>query len=290
MTKPPADFEKLRAEIMARYARLSPRLRQVAHFALEHPNDFALHNIAMLASHIGVSSSALIRFAKALDYRGFSDMQTVFRLPLSDSTPNHYSEHARSPVNAPHCVVRPAAISMLRELLDSGIASVEQLVRELSPERLEQAVDWLVESKEVYVFGQRRAFPAAAYLAHALTHLGRHVQVLDGAGGLLTQQASCISEDDLLIVLSFPPYALETADLAADAAARGAAVIAITDSPLDPVAGVASVCFEVHESRVQGLPSLMATLCLIQALVINVGLRTGNKRPSTLKPIRTRTG
>lgn len=288
MTKPPSDFEKLRAEIMTRYSRLSPRLRQIAHFALEHPNDFALQNIAMLASRIGVSSSALIRFAKALDYRGFSDMQTVFRLPLSDNTPS--SEHSRSPVTALHGVVRPAAIAVLKELLDGGIASVEQLVRELSPERLEQAVDWLVESKEVYVFGQRRAFPAAAYLAHALTHLERHVQVLDGAGGLLSQQASWISEDDLLIVLSFPPYALETADLAADAAAKGAAVIAITDSPLDPVAGVASICFQMHESRVQTLPSLMVTLSLIQTLVINVSLRTGNKRPCTLKPIRTRTG
>ncbi|MDQ2696522.1 MAG: MurR/RpiR family transcriptional regulator [Pseudomonadota bacterium] len=281
MSKPHRDFESLRQEIVARLPRLSRRLQQVARFALEHPNDIALQNIAMIASRVGVPPSTIIRFAKALDYRGFSDMQAVFRLPLSDGLAGSRDR----PDWTPDAADGPAAV--LAELLDACTAAVEQLKRDVPPERLAQAVDLLAGSRTVYVVGQQGAFAAAAFLGYALTHLERPVRVLDGAGDMLLKQAGGIADGDVLVAVSFAPYSVEMAELAARVAAAGAAVIAITDSLLDPFAGVATVHLPVHERRVRSLPSLAATVCLIQALVINVGLRLRDKQRD-LKPCRPR--
>lgn len=293
MKRPHSDFEKLREEIVSRLPKLSHRLQQIAHFALEHPHDIALQNIAMISSRIGVAPSAIIRFAKALDYRGFSDMQVVFRLPLSDNSLSsvnngHLGPYTKWPGEA--CLSDAAAI--LEALLDTADMAIKQWVREDLPERLKQAIDLLAERHAVYIIGQGRLFSVAAYLFYELTHLQRHVHLLDGVGGMLSEQASRITDEDVLVALSFPPYTLEMADLVADAAAKGAAVIAITDSRLNPIAGAATVCLEVHERHVRGVPSLAATLLLVQALVFNVNLRRMKDQRADrrhIHPIRTGT-
>ena len=277
MNKPPRDFDKLRQEIAARLPKLSRRLQQIARFSLEHPKYVALENVTMIASHIGVPPSAIIRFAKALDYRGFSDMQAVFRLPLSDSLSDNHREILSRPGKTSGERARPDAVALLDMLGDYGTVSVKQMLHDIPPERLEQAAELLANRNAIYVIGQHGAFSMAAYLGYALTHLGRPVHLLDGVGGMLFEQASSISDRDVLIAVSLSPYAPEMTELAVRAASKGAAVIAIADSPFDPFSGTATVYLEVREQRVHSLPLLTATLCLIQALVIDVSLRLEEK-------------
>ena len=75
----PKDLEKLRAEIVRRHEELSPRLQQVAQFVLDHPQDMGLQTLAVIAQRCHVQPSTVVRFAKAMGYRGASDMQRLFR-------------------------------------------------------------------------------------------------------------------------------------------------------------------------------------------------------------------
>ena len=145
MKRPHRDFEKLKAEINSRYAAMSPRLQQIARFALAHPNEIALQNISMISSRLGVAPSSMIRFAKALDYRGFSDMQAVFRVPLSEESPNGGGDVGEQhPASSCDNGIHPAA-ELLLELLDASVASLKALLREVPPERLDPAVHALCE-------------------------------------------------------------------------------------------------------------------------------------------------
>lgn len=274
MKKPPRDFDTLRNEIVVRLPKLSRQLQKIARFALEHPNDIALETVTMIASHTGVAPSAMIRFAKALDYRGFSDMQAVFRLPLTGDVA---SNHGEPPYWSGQRPSGPAQITVLDEVLAAGMASLRQLAHAVRPERLERAIELLAAGQTVYAIGQRRAFPVAIYLACLLHHQHRQVYLLDGMGGMLSAQARDIADGDVLLAVSFPPYALEMAELAARAVARGAAVIAITDSTMDPIVDAATVSLEVREQDIHACPSMMATVCLAQGLVIGAGLRRMGK-------------
>ena len=78
----PATYEALEETIAARYPSLSPQLQRISRFALEYPNEVALETVANLAGRAAVQPSSMVRFAQALGYDGFSDMQQVFRSHL----------------------------------------------------------------------------------------------------------------------------------------------------------------------------------------------------------------
>ena len=74
-----ATFDELKEAIAGAYPALPKQLQHIARFALDRPNELALGTVAAVAEAAGVQPSAMIRFANALDFGGFSQMQQVFR-------------------------------------------------------------------------------------------------------------------------------------------------------------------------------------------------------------------
>ena len=88
----PGTFDELRQEIARLHADFSDRLRVIAEFALEHPTDMALGTVAEVAQRAKVQPSAIVRFANAVGYSGFTEMQQVFRTRLVDSVVPSYKD------------------------------------------------------------------------------------------------------------------------------------------------------------------------------------------------------
>ena len=90
----PQDYDALRQQMSERYESLSKRLRQIAKFAWDNPTIMAMETTAVIAERAGVQPSALIRFAKAFEYSGFSDMQRIFQAHVTDRSAS-YKERFR---------------------------------------------------------------------------------------------------------------------------------------------------------------------------------------------------
>ena len=73
------NYDELKDAIARAYPDMSKQLQRIARFALEKPADLALGTVAAVAEATEVQPSAMIRFANALGYGGFSEMQQVFR-------------------------------------------------------------------------------------------------------------------------------------------------------------------------------------------------------------------
>ncbi len=119
---------------------------------------------------------------------------------------------------------------MVREQIDEAIDGLQHLADALDAATLRAAVDLLARSTQVQLLAARRSFPVASYLAYGLAQLERRVTLLDGVGGTNAPFAATLRADDLLVVVSFRSYTPEVVDIAQQARARGAAVLAITDS------------------------------------------------------------
>lgn len=268
------NLAALRTRIAERYDGLSNRLQQIAKFVLDHPNDIALETVVVIAERAGVPPSALIRFAQALDYSGFREMQRVFQAPLASRSPS-YAERVRGlALDRAEQEEEDGPYHFLARFCAASAVALEHIQEVLTPEQLGQAVDLLVKARQVYVVAQRRSFPVAAYLAYALPHSEKPTHLLDGLGGMLDEQVRSIQPDDALIAISFSPYARETAAIVERAAARGASVIVISDSMVSPISRFASVFFEIKDAEVQGFRSLTASLCLAQTLAVGLAMRS----------------
>ena len=228
-----SDYDLLRADLAAKRDELSPRLRQLAEYALRNPNDMALETIAVIAERAGVPPSSLIRFANAFGYDGFSAMQRVFRSQLMERTTD-YAERIRG-LRRSDVGAAPAAV--LDRLAEAGIGRCEHLRGTTPPERLEGRSSLLAGAEAIHVVGQRRAFAVAAYLAYAIGQLGLRTHLLDGVGGMTLHQANFIAGRDVLIGGQLRALrARDPGGGARRASERGAPLIVLTDGPAQPAA------------------------------------------------------
>ena len=90
---------------------------------------------------------------------------------------------------------------------------------------------------------------------------------------MLFEQARAIGTDDVLVAVSYNPYALETVGVTKQARAGNASIISLTDGPLSPLMPISDVCLEVEETQVDSFRALSASMCLALALVVALGHR-----------------
>jgi DNA-binding MurR/RpiR family transcriptional regulator len=262
------DFEAFAAAVSEAYPRLSPQLQQIAQFVTEHPDQLALGTVATVAEAAGVQPSALIRFANALEFGGFTEMQQVFRTRLLDRSSSY-----RERIDAMRRSKGPGAAGagVLHQFVSEGMAELGHLEDNVHADDLAAAAALICRAKRVHVLAQRRAFPVACYLSYALAQLDMRVQLVDGVGGMLPDVLRQIGSDELLLVASFKNYSSDVIDAAQAAHTRGVPVVAITDFALSPLKPHAQVCFELGQGPNPAFRSLVAPLCLAQALVVSVG-------------------
>ena len=267
------SYEQLKGSLSRLYPGLSPQLQRIATYALEHPQDMALDTVAALARGAGVQPSALVRFAQALGYDGFSELQRIFRGRLverSNQAPGLHDYRERvAAFRADQARAGPGGV--LAQFVADGIASLEQVHALVAPADLAAAVRILSAARTIYTLGQRRSFTVAYYLAYALTQLDLNAHLLDAPGGMLRDRAELVGPKDALIVMSFRNYTAEVIEIAQACHARKVPVIAITDHALSPLAPHASVCFQIEEKSSKPFGMLAGPICFAQALVVSVG-------------------
>ena len=285
--KAPKTYEDLRHAIVAAYPAMSRQLQHIGRHAIDHPQEVAMSTVAVLAKRVGVQPSSLVRFAQALGFPGFSDMQQVFRSQLMRQFTS-IQERVQTLGHA-EAVEAIDARALLRRYVREGVDALERLPASVEAAALEEAVRVLAQAEQVYVLAQGRAFPVAYYLAFALARLERRALLLSGVGGvqLQNQQAELATPRDALLAVSFRPYTELVIDIAGELKARGVPVIAMTDSHVSPLAQQATTLLLVREEGQPMFLSLVAPVCLSQALVVALGQRlAGDANAGTETPTR----
>ena len=264
-------YEALRAEIARRHPRFADRLKQIAEFALDHPTDMALGTVAEVAERARVQPSAIVRFARALGYGGFTEMQQVFRSRLVASVAPSYKERIAGLRRDGrfHDGKNPRAV--LSRFASEGIVSLESLQDGVREKDLTRAIG-LLGAHTIHVLGLGGSFPVAAHLTYVLRKLGRRVTLLDGLGSALGDQAAAASPKDALIAISFKTYNPDTVRLFPALVARGLPAVAITDSLLSPIVEGADVVFEIPDMPEAALRTMVGPMCLAQSLAVGLTL------------------
>ena len=272
----PATFDALKAGISEAYPALTRQLQQIARFALDHPDDMALNTVAALSREAGVQPSSMVRFANALGFGGFSEMQHVFRNHLLTRSGSYRERIAR--IRSSGDGTSPGAV--LHQFVQQSIAGLEHLESVIPAATQAAAMRILAGAARIHVLAQRRSFPVGYYLAYALNQLELRAHLIDSVGGLTREFSRNVGRDEALLAISFRNYSPEVIDMTADCHRRGVPVVAITDTPLSPLARYASACFELGDDGRQPFRSLVEPMCLAQSLVVSLGHRLAERRPA----------
>ena len=271
-TPEPGGYDALRAEIARQHSRFSNRLKLIAEFALDYPTEMALGTVAEVAQRANVQPSAIVRFARALGYAGFTDIQQVFRSRLVASVAPSYKERIAGLRRDGrfHDTKTPRAV--LARFTSEGTLSLDMLQESVSEKDLSRAITIIGSALTIYVLGLGGSFPVAAHLTYVLRKLGRRVVLLDGLGSALGEQASSATPRDALIAISFKAYNPDTRRLFPELVARKVPAVVITDSLLSPLVQGAKVVFEIPDMPEAALRTMVAPMCLVQSIAVGLTL------------------
>jgi DNA-binding MurR/RpiR family transcriptional regulator len=288
---PPTNYDELKQAISERYPLLSKQLQGIARFALERPNELALGTVAAIADSAGVQPSSMVRFANALEFGGFSEMQQIFREHLVERSASYRERIEQMRQSKRNGGPASGPTGVLHASVSDAITELGHLEETVTSAQFNAAIKLLAGASQIHVLAQRRAFPVACYLAYALSQLELRTHLLDSVGGMLGEFVRGIAPDEVLIAVSFRNYSAGVIDAAADCHRRGVPVIAITDSPLSPLKAVARVTFELGDDSSRPFRSLVAPLCLAQSLVVSTGHQlAGTVEKRRAAPRRARVG
>ena len=280
-TSKPATLDGLRQLIGQESERLTPRMRDAARYACEHPNELAFNPLATIAERAKIAPAAFIRMAKALGYDGYTDLQRLFREPLQHGrkpTRPTYNERIRH-YGGEQALDNPDdPAEVLRAFSQANIVSLEHLQADASSLPLKQAISLIQNARMVHVLGLRRSFAVAAYLSYALNRVGQPAIQITGMGGAITEQASTANAQDLLIAISFPPYAADTLQVCEQLSLQGAKRLSITNALMSPIAKSADVVLEVNDAELKGFRSLTSAMCLAQTLAMGLAFSKREQR------------
>ncbi len=270
---PTPTTESFMAELAAQHHRLSKQLQRIGLYIEKHQDHISLERIQDVADHCSVQPSAVVRFCKHFGFSGYSELQALFRAGLSSQlAPGRtYQNRIRAVMEHEAGALSPAGIA--HEFIGSAVAGLQELQRNLPEACLKEAVELLAQAPSIWLVGARRAYPVASYLAYALQHTDKPVQLVHFTGAMHSGQLRGLRSGDVLVAISYAPYAAETLDAAEQAVERGARLIAITDSRMSPLAQKAEVQLLVQESMAFGFRALSSTMALVQALFIALAYR-----------------
>ncbi len=269
------DFEGLVAHLSSADLRLSRRLRQVAQFLLNNPEDVAIYNIVELARMAGVPTSTITRFTKEVGFAGFAELQAVFRQRLVGPR-LRYSEQlqalaASRPAPGPLDLDDPSAV--FDTFIQSGLDTLIRLREETDRDAMATFIEALASAHMVHIVAARGAFGVGAYCYYGLSQVGMHANLVDNLGSMRAEQLRFVGPEDVVLAITFDSYTPETLASAEAAAKAGHRLLSITDNEMSPIARLGLATLYVREARLGHFRSQIPAMALCQSIIVSVGRR-----------------
>ena len=257
---------------------LSKGQRQIAAFMLEHYDKAAYMTAAKLGALVGVSESTVVRFAIELGFDGYPELQhSLQELIRTKLTTLQRIEITND---------RIGDADLLEKVLCSDIDKIKRTLEEIDRDSFDRAVDALIGAKMIYIIGMRSSSSLASFMYHYLNLVFPHVRLVrTTSGSEIFEQILRISEEDVIIGISFPRYSKRIINAMEYAKKQSAHVIAITDSATSPIAAPADDLLLAKSDMASFVDSLVAPLSIINALIVAIGKKKQGEIAETFEKL-----
>ncbi|MBQ4612390.1 MAG: MurR/RpiR family transcriptional regulator [Clostridia bacterium] len=267
------------ALINAHEKEFSKGQRRIAQYIIEHCDEAAFMTALRLGEEAQVSESTVVRFATELGFEGYPQLQRAVQ------------EHIRSKLTIVERLevtrARMNEQNLLQNVAKGDIGNIRRTMEEMDETAFFDAVDTLVNARQIYVFGAGSCKALAGFLTHYLKMLlGGRVQIISSSSqNEIFEEMLDIGPQDAIIGISFPRYSSKAATTLHYAQSKGAGVVAITDSPLSPIAPYASSLLLAHSGTTSIVDSLVAPMSIVNALIVAISLRTMDQSRGKLEEL-----
>lgn len=257
-------------KIYEKYSEFTHTEKNIADFILNNSNYILYDTLNELSNKINTSTTSIIRFAKALGYSGFSDMQDAIREYVALDDPFDLQKTLSKVEDKNVSELFVASINKDIENLEMTIASVEK-------DKLEEAINLIAKSRKVYIIGYNDSFALAYYMALRLGQVKENINLLQSVGGMYPKDIISANDEDVLIAYLFPRYSLYTLKVINWAKEAGTKIVIITSNNIEKIKDFGDVILPtyVHGGGVK--ESLISPMSLSSYIASTVAVINGDE-------------
>ena len=246
-------------------SRLSKSHRRIAEYILQHYDKAVFMTAAKLGEMVNVSESTVVRFAVALGYEGYPELQQALQ------------ELVRHRLTATQRFEMSSDISqeeVLSTVLKADMQNIRSTIDGIDNAAFLRAVQVISGARRIYVLGLRSAAPLAQFAGYYLHYIFDDVRVVAAGSTDVFEAISRIEASDVLLGISFPRYSSRTIEAMSFARSRHAQVIGHDGRPheLRCTRWRTSAC-PCATDMASFVDSMAAPMSVINALIVALGIQ-----------------
>jgi DNA-binding MurR/RpiR family transcriptional regulator len=239
---------------------LTPTERRLAAVMLEDPTVVAFGTVADVARRIDASGPTVVRFAAKLGFDGYGALQDRARAAMA--------AQLQRPTDRIRKTDEAAVFDRARA---TALRTVEAAFASVGPGLLEAMAALVAESPgRVWIVASATSPAPGQVLLVGLGALRPDVRQLAGGRGAVAAQIADAGVGDVVVAVDFKRYEHDVAHATRDLAAAGAKVVAITDSALSLIAGLADHWCEIDVPAIGPFDTSLGAVAVCEALVAEV--------------------
>ncbi|HHY80943.1 MAG TPA: MurR/RpiR family transcriptional regulator, partial [Thermoanaerobacter sp.] len=219
-----------------------------------------------------------VRFANTLGYNGYPELQNALQELIKNKL---------TTVQRLEMTEETDEIAILNNVLKADIENIKETINEINKDDFRRVVSDIINATKIYIIGSRSSIVIAEYLGFYLNLIRENVSVVKAGVSDVFEQILRVSENDLVIGISFPRYSKRTLDVLKYAKSQNAKIVTITDSLISPLTSVADEILIAKSNMASFVDSLVAPLSLVNALVVAVGLKEKEKITDTFEKLES---
>ena len=239
--------------------------KRIADYLLRNQVKVTALGIEDLAALCQSSTATVSRFARDMGFNNYAGL----RNQIAETVQAVFQpvEKLRNTIEN-----RNSTSSAASGSLQYATANIDAASHGLTDAVMTQVVARLTKATTVYIMGFGLSAHLAGMLALHLEPFCSHVVEVVGYGGteVAAGHLSNITEKDVLIVISFPRYALDVIRLTQFARMHSTCIIAITDSAASPIAQLGDYLLLAPSNHAVLPSSSTAAVAVIEALVSSI--------------------
>ena len=256
----------LLAEIEERMSTFSKGQKRISNYVLANYDKAAYMTAAKLGAIVQVSESTVVRYAIEMGFSGYPEFQHA----LQEIVRTRLTSFQRMAVASEQI----GDGDLLSKVLSSDMEKIRRTLEEVDRDAFSEAVDAIIGARHIYIMGVRSSSALAGFLNYNLRMIFDDVKfVQTTSGSEVFEQMMSIGKGDVMIAISFPRYSKRIIHAVDFAKHAGADVIALTDSPMSPIAASADQLLVAKSDMVSFVDSLVAPLSIINAMIVAVSMK-----------------
>lgn len=268
----------LTSKIETMMPKFSKGQKLIAKYIIENYDKAAFMTALKLGETVGVSESTVVRFATELGFEGYPKLQKA----IQEMIRSRLTSVQRMEVTES----RIGNNDILDSVLNHDIDKIKRTLDEVSHEDFYAAVDDIVNAKKIYILAARSSMALANFLGFYFNFMFENVFVVNATSETeIYEQLFRISNEDIIIGISFPRYsriAVKAIEFASD---RKASVVSITDCMDSPMTERADHIILARSDMASIVDSLVAPLSMINALIVATALKKKEDITNTFKEL-----